>query len=505
MAVLDARDLADGEVIPTTVCVAGAGAAGITIARQLASAGVPVVLLEGGGIDREEESQALYLGQSSGQFEVKLDACRSRHLGGSTNCWVGWCRPLESDDFERRDWLAGSGWPVSAEELVPYYALAHRTVQIGASEYDADALAQRAGVEPLPLDPALVRWVLYQYSPPIRFGESFRGDLETTEGLRTYLHANVVNIALDNGGGRVSALEGVTLSGIRFSVQADHYVISMGGIDNARLLLASNTQQSAGVGNGTGLVGACFMEHPHYYQRAVMALRSDVDPTFWTTRQLVRTVDAATPEGIEVEVRPAIALPPAIRQQQQLVTMAATAKILAPDRILGDMDGVQADQLRHFVRSMPSDLQLWGLDIRAEQRPRPQSRVTLTDELDPVGMPRVNVAWNVADEDIADVQRTLELWSAALARARLGRVWMATTDDRFDPGAVDGGCHHMGTTRMSDDAETGVVNADGRVHGLDNLFVAGSSVFPTGGFANPTLTIVALAHRLAEHIGGLVG
>ncbi|MGH1345096.1 MAG: GMC oxidoreductase [Nannocystales bacterium] len=504
MALLDGRDLLDGQVIQGRVCIAGAGAAGITLARDLAASGVDVVLLEGGGLERSEDSQELYRGENSGDFNISLDTCRTRQLGGSTNCWAGWCRRLEADDFAARAWLEGSGWPVTAEQMEAYYARAHETVVIGANEYDAAGIAERAGAPALGLDPALARLIIYQYSAPIRFGTFYRDDLESMATLATYRNANVVNVMLSGDGSSVTQLDCSTLEGVRFSVQADHFVLSMGGIENARILLASNQQETAGVGNANGLVGTCFMEHPHYYNRAFLALPDDVETSFYTTRTEALTFDDASPEGIAVVYQAAISLPAAVREAEELVTMGATLEQINPDRVLGDEEGLQPDQLRRFIRSMPPAVQLLRLDLRAEQRPKPDSRIMLSDELDPLGVPRVNVRWKVADEDIADVQRTLELWSAALARARLGRLWMPNADGEFSPGNVSGGCHHMGTTRMSESAATGVVDANSRVHGIDNLFVAGSSVFPTGGFANPTLTIVALAHRLADHLGELV-
>ncbi len=504
MALLDARDLTEGQVIQGRVCIAGAGAAGITLARELAAGGVDVVLLEGGGLERNEDAQELYRGENSGDFDISLDGCRTRQLGGSTNCWTGWCRRLEPDDFALRSWLEGSGWPVAAAQMEPYYARAHQTVVIGANEFDADGMAERAGAPPLGLDPELARLIIYQYSAPVRFGSFYRNELESAATLNTYRNANVVNVALSDDGRSVTALDCSTLEGLRFSVRADHFVLSMGGIENARILLASDQQESAGVGNGNGLVGTCFMEHPHYYNRAILALPGDIDTAFYTTRAKALTFDDASPAGIEVEYQPAIVLPAAIRDTEQLVAMGATLEQINPDKVLGDEEGIQPEQVRRFVRSMPSAMQLLRLDIRAEQRPNPDSRITLSDELDPLGVPRVNVAWKVADEDIADVQRTLELWSAALARAQLGRLWMPNAEGGFSAGNVSGGCHHMGTTRMSETAATGVVDGNSRVHGIDNLFVAGSSVFPTGGFANPTLTIVALAHRLADHLEGLV-
>jgi hypothetical protein len=135
-----------------------------------------------------------------------------------------------------------------------------------------------------------------------------------------------------------------------------------------------------------------------------------------------------------------------------------------------------------------------------EPTPDARSRVELIDARDRLGMPRVRVNWHIARQDFSGIERTAEMLAGALGVTREGRIQHVKRDSMRERFEVSGGMHHMGTTRMSEDPARGVVDADCRVHHLDNLYLAGSSVFPSVGFSNPTLTLVALALRLANHL-----
>jgi len=480
--------------------VVGAGAAGITVADALREAGgVSVCLLEGGGRQPEVDSNDLYIGTETGELQLGLTSCRQRSLGGTTNRWAGWCHALEPADFAAHPFVERSGWPIDADALAPYYPLARRTVEIGVAE-DAAAIGERVGHPPLSLDPARVRSVVYQYSrPPTAFGERYGPALEAADAVTMVLHGNAVGLRLADGGGTVQALRAATLGGVSFEVQAEHYVLAMGGIENPRFLLA----QGGGLGNASGLLGRCFMEHPHYMGQAYLLTRASLDAQLYTGLWRTPTYDADHPEGVAVDLRAALALPRARREAEGLVSMAATLFEASLDEPLEALGAVQADQLRGLLRGGADELRLFGLDVRSEQRPTLESTIRLGDELDALGIPRVEAHWVVDDADLDDARRTLGWIGAELGRTGLGRLWMPTdAEGSFAPERIVGGCHHMGTTRMSASPSAGVVDADCRVHGTSNLYVAGSSVFATGGFANPTLTIVALAYRLAAHLRG---
>jgi len=498
----DAAQLEAGATLQADVCIAGAGPAGITIARELRGKGLRVLLLESGAPEFEQATQDLYKGEATGVGDVKLTGCRVRVFGGTSNWWAGWCRPLEEDDLLTRPWLPRSGWPLTRADLDPYYQRAHATVQIGAFSYDPEPVARLAGKPLLPLDPERVSTVLYQFSPPTNFAKAYGADLEAAEDVEVWFHANVVDVALNDAGQAVTHLACRTLDGLDFTVRANRFVLALGGIETPRVLLAARSQEPAGVGNAQDLVGRHFMEHPHYYTGAFIVFAPDAPVDLYLGKKAGRTVDDDHPGGLDTTFGLALGLPRAAREAAGVLTMAANLIEVDVADYDDTPEAVKVTQAASLLRAPGT--RLCVLNIRAEQTPIPQSRVSLLDELDPLGLPRVKLDWQVAEDDLRSVDHTYRAVAAELGRNGLGRLWMPQdADGRYLPPSYVGGCHHLGTARMSERPEDGVVDGDGRVWGLDNLYLAGSSVFPTGGFANPTLTIVALAHRLADLLATL--
>jgi choline dehydrogenase-like flavoprotein len=500
---LNANDLSPDVTLSTDVCIIGAGAAGITLARRLEGEGLDILLVESGGFGVEGESgaigpdpstQALYRGTMSGIDTWELDRERWRLFGGSTLRWSGFCTPLTPDDFRNRDWIRHSGWPFGYDELVPFYERAQEVLQLPPFEYDAEAVASREGL-PLLDGTGRLATHIYQFSAPVRFRVAYRDAIVDSIDTTLLTHANVTQLSLSDDHGRVASIACRTLEDNRFRVEAGRFVLATGGIENARLLLASNDQRPEGVANGSGTVGRYFMEHPHYYGGALW-----LEPGMWQRafyrRHEAELVgrDGATARG---QVEGLLALGAAVREEERLpnVLISATGPAF--------LDGSETGELESdSVWPLICDGEATGypLILRAEQTPFEESRITLSDDLDPLGMPRVDLHWAIRDADLRGYRRTLEIVGAELAAAGLGRVYVP----RDEEGRVDlvplPGAHHLGTTRMSTSPEDGVVNADGRAHEVENLYVLGSSVFPTGGAANPTLTVVALAERLADHM-----
>jgi len=229
----DAREVEDGAIIEGDICIVGAGAAGITLALGLLDGGRRIVLLESGGFDYDHDTQALYQGVNLGLPYYDLDVCRLRYFGGTTNHWEGRCRPLDPIDFEARPWVPHSGWPITKATLDPFYARAHEICQLGPYRYDpADWL--QPGESALAFDPARITTNLWQFSPPTRFGETYRQALAMAPDVEVLLHADVVDIATNEAGAEVDRLQVATLSGRRFGVRARAYVLACGGIENAR-------------------------------------------------------------------------------------------------------------------------------------------------------------------------------------------------------------------------------------------------------------------------------
>ena len=504
---MDARSLPDRSLVEADVAIIGGGPAGITVARALADSSRSVCLIEAGGLEADADSQALYAGDSVG-IEYPLAGSRLRYFGGSSNHWGGYCRPLDGIDFERRDWVRYSGWPFTIDELTPYLDPASQIVEIAPGRFEDKDYWQHATAEPLP-DPVTGRMRLsfMHFSPPTRFGPRYGPELERAPNVRMLLHANVSNIAAAAAGQSVTGLDIRTLDGLTHRVRAQVYVLAAGGLENARLLLLSNDVVSPGLGNHNDLVGRFFMEHPH--------LSGFAEIVVGDLRRLPRIYR----ERVKVDGRPAnAAFGPSERFQRERRLLNATFMVgvggeyptpvmYEPDKAVRHLEMLRAarpflndwDDPADVVR--PERIGHWlGLGCACEQAPNPDSRVTLSSEPDVLGLPRIRLDWRLTEQDrrsVVEHMRSLALEFGALG---IGRMLIHVEDDGLWPQRVRGGNHHMGTTRMHDDPQQGVVDRDCRVHGIDNLYVAGSSVFPTSGAANPTLTLVALALRLATHL-----
>ncbi|MCB1896076.1 MAG: GMC family oxidoreductase [Zoogloeaceae bacterium] len=500
----DARDLPDRSLVDADLAIIGAGPAGITLARAFASTRTRVCLIEAGGFERDEADQDMYAGTCAG-IDYPLVASRLRYFGGSSNHWGGFCRPLDAIDFERRDWVPHSGWPFAHEMLAPYYEKACDLVEIAPGRFDDRAYWQRAGGEALP-EPATgrIRMRYVHFSPPTRFGRRYRDELAAAGNVEVLLHANVAHIRSSADARSVTELDIRTRNDRRHRLRASRYVLATGGLENPRLLLLSDSANPAGLGNDHDLVGRYFMEHPHlskFAETIVVAL--DRLPRIYRKQMLVdgrhgqaafnpsaqwlregRLLNATFMGGIGTTYAPGE--PPADPRDERRQRMLKAARPW-----LGEHSAAAPDvPLGH----------VFSLGCACEQAPNPDSRVSLADDVDALGLRRIRLDWRLGEQDRRSIVAHVRALAQELGALGIGRTRIEIPDDGNWPAWVDGGNHHMGTTRMHDDPRQGVVDADCRVHGIDNLYVAGSSVFPTSGAANPTLTIVALALRLADHL-----
>ncbi|MGB7931009.1 MAG: GMC family oxidoreductase [Gammaproteobacteria bacterium] len=512
----DARRLPEDTLIETDLAIIGAGAAGITIARELAGTDLRICLLESGGLEFEQDTQNLYNGENGGRWYFPLDKCRLRYFGGSTNHWGGWCRPLTPIDFEARDWVPYSGWPITRADLDPYYERAQPVTETGPFRYDATSFwEEQIGARMLPLSLGLITTTFFQYSPPTRFGTRYRKDIEQAANVRALLHATVTEIETSETGAEVTGLRVATLGGPSFRVSARRYILATGAIENPRLLLLSNRSQPAGVGNTHDLVGRFFMEHPHVPGVAGMVTsRPEAFNAAYT--QHLSLADSI----VHSALIPTDALLRRERLQQAVFTIGVlgvyTAENLASKT---PADQQRARDIFNLQRDLdpprttdhpPAGYNDWppagalgascAFGCACEQAPNPDSRVTLSDERDALGLPRARLDWRLSEADKLSLNRIVRAVAEEFGAQSLGRVQPALSDDGNWPEETIGGYHHMGTTRMADSPELGVVDANCKVHGVANLYIAGSSVFTTGGASNPTLTIVALALRLADHL-----
>jgi len=520
-------------VVETEVCIVGAGAAGVALARDLMTAGREVCLLEAGGMDYEADTQALFEGRNVGEIYYDLDHARLRFFGGTTNIWGGRCVPLDPIDFERRDWVPHSGWPINREDLDPWYHIAHDSLQLGEFDY-SQKLWQQLGIDPIAFGADEISTAFWRFDAmKERFNRSQCSDLVTSSRVRIVLHANLTAIVSDEHARKVSSVQAKSLQGHELNVRARHYVLACGAIENARLLLMSDSVIPGGLGNEHDQVGRYFMEHPH---GRIAHVATDDPGGFWALYRK-RYPRNGPP------VAPALVASESLQRNKGMLNSAATFK---PQR--DPKKGLAAGKkaymsLKHNLAPSRSGRRLWHgyrsitdwlqrhvsmplvrlgvkaarmqlyVVARAEQAPNPDSRVLLSSELDALGCPRADLDWQMSALDKHSVRELALSLGREFDRLDLGKVsamdWLQDGSNAWpvDPTVGNhpiGGYHHMGTTRMSASSRTGVVDARCTVHGMSNLHVAGSSVFTTGGWANPTLTILALVRRLAKHLDGLL-
>ena len=530
---IDLNDASAPSRIDSDVCVVGGGAAGVALARSLARRGHDVCLLEAGGMDFEQATQYLCTGDNVGMEYYELDHSRLRFFGGTTNIWGGRSVPLDRVDFEKRDWVPHSGWPITLDELQPYYKIAHDSLELGEYDY-SDGLWEKLKLEPIRFDPDEVTHLFWRFdAKKERFNSQQVDDLLTADNVRIVLHANVVRVQAGESARDIRQLVTRTLEDRETIVQSKHFVLACGAIENARLLLISDDVESNGVGNSKDQVGRYFMEHPH----GRIAHIETGDPAWFWVHYRKRYPKSSPP------VAPALVAPAALQRSKRILNSAATFKIQRDPGLGVGMGQKVYMNLKHDLNATKKNRKAWHLYrglldwlqkrvslppvravarikkmelylmARAEQAPNPDSRVRLSDERDALGCRRGDLDWQLSEID----KRTVLEFARAVGREfeRLGLGKLSTSSWLEDGTAnwpVDGtvgnhpigGYHHMGTTRMSDSPATGVVDRNCTVHGYANLHIAGSSVFTTGGWANPTLTILALTHRLSDHIDGLL-
>jgi len=561
---VDARGVEMETMLKADICIVGAGAAGIAIALDYIGSRLRVAVIESGGFDYEAETQQLLYGPVIGLPYFPLMAARLRYFGGTTNHWGGVCRPMEDIDFEARKGVPYTGWPLRKTDLEPFYGPAVEICAAPSKQWHVNAWARQDRFAPLPLDSnRVVTRVAQLVSKSARsFGARYKDQFRRARNVTVYLHANVISIQTDDAGANATSVRVATLSGRRFSVAAKLFVLAVGGIENPRLLLTSNANRPNGLGNQHDLVGRFFSEHPRFIAGMVMLTnpRTSVgfyDPHYVGDSRIKAYLSPANniklAEGLmDVQIR----MDPVFEQRfahaknsEEVESLLSLLKNIrhgeeVPDlgrhlmNVVKDLSRWHQfsipgapiplpypEVLRRLMRASRTErerlipallgnvaastyIEFFGAPIerlllttRIEQAPNPDSRVKLISERDQLGVPRVALDWRLSDIDKYHMRRALEILGAEFGRAGLGRLKILREDGAPGwPKDLAGGWHLMGTTRMHDDPRQGVVDRNCRIHGMSNLYVAGSSVFPTGGSGTPTLTLVALALRLAKHM-----
>jgi choline dehydrogenase-like flavoprotein/lipopolysaccharide biosynthesis glycosyltransferase len=534
------------DLLQFDVCIIGSGPAGITLAREISRSGLCVCLLESGGNKPAEDTQKLNAGaveSPHGYREQTLRDGRRRQFGGTANLWNHAVRgestrhiryvPLDEIDFEQRDWVPESGWPFSRREIQAFYERAQEICGIGKFGYEAGAC--EAGTKNSRLwQTQKIESVVSQFGASRIFLEHYRRELVRHERVTVILHAALLQLQMDPLSRSITSAQAGTLDGRKFQVRAQAFVLAAGGLENARILLLQDALQPGGLGNQHDMVGRCFMDHPAITLGALI-------PSSGTIFAQAGLYDQHDVGGQAIMYQ--LHIRPDVMRREKMLNLSAvliphfknlrtnsravlhqllvrTPRFLwrylsAEYRYSHQNDGEPPQPLRrrlleqYYSEGLCGWSRLRWLERRfaefrvrclVEQSPDQSNRIMLQQQTDALGQRKIKVLWRWNELDLRSIRQAQQIFREELAAAGIGTFIPEEETAGSEPRRFNSSHHFLGTTRMHDDPRNGVVDADCRVHDVPNLFIAGSSVFPTGGFANPTLTIVALAVRLATHL-----
>ncbi len=473
----------------------GGGPAGLTAALTLGEAGRRVVLFESGGFRSSAAAQELNDGDHEGEAYAGLAPTRHRQLGGSANVWdvpVHGKAGAKYVPLSPRDM---TDWPMGWDELRPYYEEAQGLCGLGPFEYGAAYWTTDAHT-PFELDGTGLTSGVYQFGYAERITRELADQLHASEAISVAASTTVVDLVVEGAARRLGVVRAVDPSGRIIEVKPRVVILACGAVENARLLLLAGLTGS----DGSEWLGRCFMEHARDFSLALVPQSLELfgRAAFYDLHTSRDGFPVGGHLGLTDDALDTFALPNAA---MTLIPRARRSRALrlavrAPEPI-GRVMGVAPDGRYGWSRAhSPAKLfDRFDLVLNLEQRPQPENRIELSSRTDRFGnpLPRLRLRWT--EEEQHDLERLRGLLREWFRTANLGDL-QTTVGRRPDLSAH----HHAGTTRMTLDPQDGVVDPDGRVFGIENLYVTGASVLPTAGFANPTLTIVALARRLGRHL-----
>lgn len=518
--IIDFNDTALPAHLEADYCIVGSGVIGLAIALELQKTGKQILVLESGGLEQTEAHQSLYNAYITGHPFVGHLEGRFRMFGGSSNRWGGQALPLPELIFEKRDWVQHSGWPIQHADIEPFYPAAEQYLGLTPLPFETDYLS-KFKLPKFDIDPEVLNFHFSKWSPRPNLGKEYRDQLAASPNIKVLLHANVTNLELTDDLKTVRHASLQSLEGKKGEALAKQFILCCGGIENARLLLLSNKHLPKGIGNQRDLVGRFFQDHPAVQIATLKPSRKDRIQLYFNARFLNKT-----------RLLPRLSLSEEYQKKHRLLSASSTVQFIVPPENA-------AEQLRSIFRKISRrqfDISLFGhawkaalqlpaaaatvadylfnqrvylpmadyrLAVIMEQEPDPESLVYLSEKLDTLGQAKFAIHWKPTDltlHTLAHFSRAAkeELEKTGLCQVELDdwlnepqNAWRKHLGDAF---------HHIGTTRMALSDTEGVVDTNCKVFGTENLYIAGSSVFPCGGHSNPTLAAIALGFRLAEHL-----
>jgi choline dehydrogenase-like flavoprotein len=510
--------------LTTQICIVGGGVAGIVLANELQDHFENIILVESGDINYQQTSQDLYQVESFPYPLPNPHYSRLRFLGGSSNHWQNNTSPLDPIDFEYREWIPNSGWPISFKDLSPYYIKAQYYCGVAEGDYQTKYWSTLLNKNDLVAhSKTLETRIAKSAIPPVRFFDRYGKNLTTAKNIQVIANSNLVDIEYDKQTQKILSITLANNKGNNFTVHADTFVMGLGGIENARMLLAFNEKYSNQLGNQGNKVGRYFMEHPTPRAAHLFTNNSEIfdfyQASFLKNKSVVgffslssNSLEQHKTTNLRIPLIPASEYTISDGISSSHIMGQALSKFTLPNNtsshiynILADMDMVlEAVARKKFDATLfegANDIGGFEMPIMMEQTPTEDNRIRLGKEKDKLGIPKIIIDYKITDADKNRLWRSLEVIAQEVGVQSLGRLkLLRNRSKRIWHDQLGFSNHHMGTTRMSASPDKGVVDSYQRVFGTKNLYISGSSVFSTGGHVPPTLTIVAMTIRLAEHI-----
>lgn len=503
------------------ICIVGSGVIGLAMVKELMTSGKRLIVLEKGGHEHSKQLEATQDCEITGHAFTGHRDGRVLGFGGTARAWGGQALPLDATEMRSRQWVNLEGWPIDPAELEQYYESIDEFLSVDKVSYDADLDALRK-LKKTEFDQTLIRYHFSKWSRKPDISIAMRTQLMHASNVIVIENGTVCNLHMNEAHNRIEQVQIKNVNHRVATIHARQFVLCMGGLENARLLLLSNTQSPQGIGNTHGNVGAFFQDHPTAQVGTVTSddefqLQRKFNYFFYgKTRMLPRLSlahSAQRKHGVLAAtafvqfIPKETALFSDLREMERLVRRGKlpSSKLLASPLVkfnqwtsLGRSAGEYLFRKRLYTPdSTPR------LTVMIEQTPSAESRVGLSNELDHQGLPKARIHWAISELTAKTLLVLCNVLDREFKRLKLGRIeWDAWTQ-KSEAAILENLCdafHHMGTTRMSEDPKDGVVDAQCRVHGLQNLYIAGTSVFVTSGHSNPTYTAIALAMRCANHL-----
>ena len=516
--IIDLNEMCKHTEFISDLCIIGSGAAGLALVSELLDTRLNIIVLESGGYECETKTQQLYDVEISGLPLPGATEGRFRVFGGSTTQWGGQALPLMPIDFEKRAWIPYSGWPMTYHELSPYYTRACQFLLVDHMNFDTDLFAYLK-TKPPTFNASYILYHFSKWSPTPNVRENYVAKIKTSKHCTLLLHANATRITLNENHHDVQQIEARSLEGQSVIVKAKYFVICAGGIESARLLLANHHQNPNGLGNDHGCVGRYFQDHPS----AAIGWIKTKHP-----KKIQQWFNVFHKRGLKYSVR--TTAHPKWQDEKQTLNMSSGITFVDDNITLDHLKNIYRDFRkrninRHMIKMAlqvmmhPHDIlspafhyAFYGrsyakgaklrVGLTSEQEPNSESRITLSHRQDALGMPLANVCWKLTELTRYSMQQFALNLRHQFESQGLGTIefepWLFDQEDKME--YITDQLHHIGSTRMHDSPRYGVVDKHCRVHDIHNLFIGSSSVFPTGGHSNPTLTIIALCIRLADHL-----